>query len=42
LVATHLARKYETFYWKNKNEVDIVVKLNKKQIGIEVKKIGRS
>jgi len=42
VVATHLSRKYETFYWKNKHEVDIVVRLNKKQIGIEVKKIGRS
>jgi len=42
VVATHLARKYETFYWKNKSEVDIVIRLNKKQIGIEVKKVGRS
>ena len=42
VVATHLARKYETFYWKNKNEVDIVIKLDKKQIGIEIKKVGRS
>jgi predicted AAA+ superfamily ATPase len=37
-VATHLSRKYDTFYWKNRSEVDIVVKLNGKQIGIEVKK----
>jgi predicted AAA+ superfamily ATPase len=42
IVATHLARKYETFYWKNKSEVDVVVKLEKKQIGIEVKKVGRT
>jgi predicted AAA+ superfamily ATPase len=42
VVATHLARKYETFYWKNKSEVDIVIKLDKKQIGIEIEKVGRS
>jgi predicted AAA+ superfamily ATPase len=41
IVASHLARKYETFYWKNKNEVDIVVKVDKKQIGIEIKRTGR-
>jgi len=41
-IAAHLARRYETFYWKNKNEVDIVVKLNKRQIGIEVKKVGKT
>lgn len=38
IVATHLSRRYETFYWKNGTEVDIVVRLNRKQIGIEVKK----
>ena len=38
VVATHLARNYETFYWKNKSEVDVVVKLDKKQIGVEVKR----
>jgi predicted AAA+ superfamily ATPase len=42
IVATHLARKYETFYWKNKSEVDVVVKLGKKQIGIEIKRVGRT
>jgi predicted AAA+ superfamily ATPase len=42
IVATHLARKYETFYWKNKSEADVVIKLDKKQIGIEVKKVGRT
>ncbi len=41
-VASHLSRKYETFYWRNGSEVDIVVKLGKKQIGIEVKRVGRS
>jgi len=38
VVATHLARKYETFYWKDRSEVDVVIKLDKKQIGVEVKK----
>jgi predicted AAA+ superfamily ATPase len=42
VVATHLARNYETFYWKNKSEVDVVVKLDKKQIGVEVKKTSGS
>jgi predicted AAA+ superfamily ATPase len=42
IVATHLARRYETFYWKNKSEADVVIKLDKKQIGIEIKKVGRS
>ncbi|MCD6403252.1 MAG: ATP-binding protein [Candidatus Aenigmarchaeota archaeon] len=37
VVASHLSRKFETFYWKNKTEVDVVVKLGKKLIGIEVK-----
>jgi predicted AAA+ superfamily ATPase len=32
IVATHLARKYETFYWKNKSEVDVVVKLGKNRL----------
>jgi predicted AAA+ superfamily ATPase len=32
IVATHLARKYETFYWKNKSEVDVVLKLGKNKL----------
>jgi predicted AAA+ superfamily ATPase len=31
-VTTHLARKYETFYWKNKSEVDVVVRLDKSKL----------
>jgi predicted AAA+ superfamily ATPase len=42
ITATHLARKYETFYWKNKNEVDSIIKLDKEQIGRKIKKVGRS
>jgi Predicted ATPase (AAA+ superfamily) len=37
VVAAHLARKYETFYWRNKTEVDIVIRLDKIQVGVEVK-----
>ncbi|MBO3754500.1 MAG: ATP-binding protein [Candidatus Brockarchaeota archaeon] len=37
VVATHLARKYPVFYWRNKTEVDIVILVNNKQFGIEVK-----
>jgi predicted AAA+ superfamily ATPase len=42
IVASHLTRKYETFYWRNKSEVDLIIKLNGKQIGIEVKTRPRS
>ncbi|MEM2083730.1 MAG: ATP-binding protein [Nitrososphaerota archaeon] len=42
VVATHLVRKYSTFYWRNRTEVDIVVMVDKKQFGIEVKTISRS
>lgn len=42
VVATHLARKYSTFYWRNRTEVDIVIMIDKKQFGIEVKTISRS
>ncbi|MBC7128957.1 MAG: ATP-binding protein [Thermoplasmatales archaeon] len=42
VVAAHIARKYETFYWRNKKEVDIVVRLGEKQFGIEVKTAARS
>jgi predicted AAA+ superfamily ATPase len=37
LVATHLARKYPVFYWRNKTEVDVVVKVDQRQIGVEIK-----
>jgi len=37
VVATHLARKYPVFYWRNKTEVDIVVLTDNRQLGIEVK-----
>jgi predicted AAA+ superfamily ATPase len=36
IVASHLARKYEVFYWKNKQEIDIIVK-DKELNGFEVK-----
>jgi len=36
-VASHLSRKYSTFYWRNKGEVDVVVLKDGRQIGIEVK-----
>jgi len=37
VVATHLARKYPVFYWRNKTEVDVVAIINHRQFGIEVK-----
>jgi predicted AAA+ superfamily ATPase len=37
VVAAHLARKYETYYWRNKTEVDIILFENKGLHGIEVK-----
>jgi hypothetical protein len=37
VVATHIARKYETFYWSNKSEIDIIVKEKDKLLGFEVK-----
>ncbi|MEM1582284.1 MAG: ATP-binding protein [Candidatus Bathyarchaeia archaeon] len=37
IVATHLARRYPVFYWRNKTEVDIVVLVGNRQFGIEVK-----
>jgi predicted AAA+ superfamily ATPase len=36
VVASHLARKFEVFYWKNKREIDIVARENG-LIGFEVK-----
>jgi predicted AAA+ superfamily ATPase len=36
IVASHLARKYEVFYWKNRQEIDVIVK-NKDLNGFEVK-----
>ena len=37
VVATHLARRHPVFYWRNKTEVDIVVLVDNRQFGIEVK-----
>ncbi|MEM3661037.1 MAG: hypothetical protein QXU11_11720, partial [Thermoproteota archaeon] len=42
VVATHLARKYPTFYWRGKTEVDVVVMIDNKQVGIEVKTVSGS
>ena len=36
-VATHLSRIGETYYWRNKTEIDIVLKTNRKLIGFKVK-----
>lgn len=35
VAACHLARKYKIFYWKNSNEIDIIIP--KEKIGFEVK-----
>ena len=37
LVCSHLSRVSETYFWKNKSEVDIIAIKNKEQIGFEVK-----
>ncbi|MGI0085609.1 MAG: ATP-binding protein, partial [Nitrososphaerales archaeon] len=37
IVASHLNRVYETFYWRNGSEVDAIAIENKEQIGFEVK-----
>lgn len=39
LVASQLSRKYETYYWRNHTEVDVIAydQLTKKQYGFEVK-----
>jgi len=36
IVATHLARKFPVFYWKNRREIDIVMQIGEKLIGFEV------
>ncbi len=46
VVASHISRFTEIYYWKNKGEVDIVTKIDSKPIGFEVKwrvkpRIGR-
>ncbi|MBO3800604.1 MAG: ATP-binding protein [Candidatus Brockarchaeota archaeon] len=42
VVATHLARRYPVFYWRNKTEIDIVVMIDHRQFGVEVKTVLRS
>ncbi|MHA1380258.1 MAG: ATP-binding protein [Candidatus Helarchaeota archaeon] len=37
IVAAHLSRRSQTFYWKNNSEVDIIGIINDKQVGFEVK-----
>lgn len=37
VVASHLARTFQTYYWKNGGEVDAVVVEGKEQVGIETK-----
>ncbi len=37
IVASHLSRKYEVGYWKNRREIDIVVRHNWELQGVEVK-----
>ena len=36
-VTTHLARRYPTYYWSNKTEVDALVLVSGKPLGFEVK-----
>lgn len=37
LTASHLSRIFETYYWKNRSEIDIVAIVNGQQVGFEVK-----
>ena len=37
VVASHLSRAYETFYWRNGSEVDAITLEGKEQVGFEVK-----
>ncbi|MBC7090874.1 MAG: ATP-binding protein [Nitrososphaeria archaeon] len=37
VVASHLARRYPVYYWRNGSEVDILAFVDGKQFGIEVK-----
>ena len=37
IVATHIARLYDIYYWKNSSEIDIVIRTNTKLQGFEVK-----
>jgi len=37
VAATHLSRVTDVYFWKNKSEVDIIIKKDKEQLGIEVK-----
>jgi len=36
IVISHLSRRFEVFYWKNKREIDVIAK-DKKLIGFEIK-----
>ena len=37
VVVSHLNRKFQVFYWKNKREVDAIIKINEKEVGVEIK-----
>jgi predicted AAA+ superfamily ATPase len=37
IVASHLSRVYETYYWRNKSEIDLISIVDNKQVGFEVK-----
>jgi hypothetical protein len=37
IVATHLARKYPVYYWKNATEVDAIAEIQGEQVGFELK-----
>nr|MDO8088662.1 ATP-binding protein [Candidatus Sigynarchaeum springense] len=37
IVATHLARKYPTYYWKDGSEIDAIALIDKVPVGFEVK-----
>jgi len=37
VVGSHLARKYEIGFWKNRREIDLIVKEGSKLVGFEVK-----
>jgi len=37
VVISHLHRKFQIFYWKNKREIDAVIKIGKEIFGVEIK-----
>jgi hypothetical protein len=37
IVVSHLARRYDVFFWKNRREIDVIVRNKKNFVGFEIK-----